>query len=136
VLDGYYRNCAIEIIQGVIAMRSKRALLIAAASLLFVPAAILAHHGLETQFDTQKTTTVTGVITKIYWSSPHVRFLVEVKDTGNPASWELYMGSPNQQMLNGWKIDTYRPGDHVSIVAYPAKDGSNVGYAKEVTTRR
>jgi hypothetical protein len=43
------------------------------------------------------------------------------------------MGPPNLQIINGWKIDTYRPGDRVKVDVYPAKDGSNVGYGKKVT---
>jgi hypothetical protein len=38
--------------------------------------------------------------------------------------------------MNGWKIDTYRRGDRVSIDIYPAKDGSNVGYGRKVTALR
>ena len=46
-------------------MRSKRAVLMACVSLLFVPTAVLAHHALQAQFDTQQTITLTGVVTKV-----------------------------------------------------------------------
>jgi hypothetical protein len=46
------------------------------------------------------------------------------------------MGSPNLQMMKGWKIDTYRRGDNVQVIAYPSRDGSNVGYGKKVTALR
>jgi hypothetical protein len=36
-------------------------------------------------------------------------------------------------MMNGWKIDTYRRGDHVSVDVFPARDGSSVGFARKVT---
>jgi hypothetical protein len=114
-------------------MRSNRAVLIAGVSLLLVPAAVLAHHALDSQFDTKQTITLTGAVTKMDWSNPHVRLYVEVKDDSKRVTWELYMGSPNQQLMNGWKIDTYRRGDHVSVDAYPAKDGSSVGFARKVT---
>ena len=42
------------------------------------------------------------------------------------------MGSPNLQILNGWKIDTFRAGDRVVVTAYPARDGSKLGYANKV----
>jgi hypothetical protein len=61
-------------------MRSKRAILIACASLLFVPAAVLAHHALQAQFDMNQTITLTGAVTKMDWSNPHVRLYLEVKD--------------------------------------------------------
>ncbi len=114
-------------------MRSKRAILIAGVSLLFVPAAVLAHHGLEGQFDPKQTITLTGTVVKLEWSNPHVRLYIEVKDEDKTATWELYMGSPNRQMTSGWKIDTFKRGDHVRVEDNPARDGSNVGYARKVT---
>jgi Family of unknown function (DUF6152) len=113
-------------------MKSKRAILVAGVSLLLPPAALFAHHALGTQFDTQRTITLTGAVTKMDWSNPHVRLYLDVKDQSKTANWELYLGSPNQQIMNGWKIDTYRRGDKVSVDAYPARDGSTVGFAKKV----
>jgi hypothetical protein len=134
VLDGYDRAVLWRVVYpGGIAMSSKRAVLIAGVSLLFVPAAVLAHHGLDAQFDTKKTITLTGAVTKIDWSNPHVRLYIDVKDEGNTVTWEVDMGPPNLQLMNGWKIDTYRRGDQVRVDAYPARDGSNVGYGRKVT---
>lgn len=117
-------------------MRSTRAASIAGVILLFLPAAVWAHHALAAQFDTHKTITLTGAVTKIDWSNPHVRLYMEVKNESNTVTWEVDMGSPNIQMMNGWKIDTYRPGDLVKVEAYPARNGSNVGYGKSVTPLR
>jgi len=113
-------------------MTFKPAVLIA-MSLLFVQTIALAHHALQAQFDMKQTITLTGAVTKIDWSNPHVRLYLEVKGERKNETWELYMASPNQQLMNGWKIDTYRRGDHVSVDAYPARDGSRVGFAKKVT---
>jgi hypothetical protein len=113
-------------------MRSTRAVLIGCVSLLFVPTVVLAHHGLEGQFDSTKTITLTGTVMKMDWSNPHVRLYIEVKDQSQTKTWELYMGSPNLQMMKGWKIDTYRRGDQVTVDANPARNGSNVGYARKV----
>jgi len=112
-------------------MRFKRATLITGVSLLLVPT-LLAHHALQAQFDMDQTIALTGAVTKMDWSNPHVRLYVEVKNASKTVTWELYMGSPNQQLMNGWKIDTYRRGDLVSVDAYPARDGSSVGFAKKV----
>src|ERR1700685_4083078 len=114
-------------------MNFRRNALIVGVSLLFLPAALTAHHGLDAQFDTKKTITLTGTVAKIDWSNPHVRLYIAVKDQSSTVTWEVDMGSPNLQMMNGWKIDTYRRGDHVRVVANPARDGSNVGYGRKVT---
>jgi hypothetical protein len=113
-------------------MRSKLAILIAGVSLLLAPTMVLAHHALQTQFDLKRTITLTGAITKMDWSNPHVRLYLDVKDESKTVTWELYLGSPNQQIMNGWKIDTYRRGDRVTVDAYPARDGSSVGFAKKI----
>jgi hypothetical protein len=110
----------------------QRAILVASVGLMLVPTAVLAHHALQTQFDVQRTVTLTGTVTKMDWSNPHVRLYLEVKDQSKTVNWELYLGSPNQQIMNGWKIDTYRRGDHVSVDAYPARDGTSVGFARKV----
>ncbi len=115
-------------------MRSRRLLWIAGVSLLLLPTAALAHHALETQFNTQKTITLTGAVKKIDWSNPHVRLYIEVvKDESKPVTWEVDMGSPNLQLMAGWRIDTYRRGDLVRVEAYPARNGSNLAYGAKVT---
>jgi len=118
-------------------MKSAKAILTAALSLPLATMPLLAHHGLESQFDTKKTGMVTGTVQRIDWSNPHVRLYVDVKDANDLATtWEMDMGSPNLQLMNGWKIDTYKKGDLVTVVFYPAKDGSNVGYGKKVSAVR
>jgi len=117
-------------------MRSKRALLIAGVSLLLVPTAALAHHALQAQFNTQKTIALTGAVKKMDWSNPHVRLYIEVKDESNTVTWEVDMGSPNLQLMAGWRIDTYRRGDLVRVDAYPARNGSNIAYGRTVTLLR
>jgi hypothetical protein len=105
-------------------------------SLLLVPTIVLAHHALQAQFDMNQTITLKGTVTKMDWSNPHVRLYLEVRNESKSVTWELYMASPNQQLMNGWKIDTYRRGDHVTVDACPARDGSSVGFAKKVTAVR
>jgi hypothetical protein len=121
---------------GGIAMKSKWAAVIGCMSLLLAPALVLAHHSLQAQFDTQRTITLTGEVARIDWSNPHVRLYLDVKGQSSTVTWELDMGSPNLQMMKGWKIDTYRRGDNVRVVAYPARDGSDVAYGKSVTALR
>jgi hypothetical protein len=101
-----------------------------------MPTAALAHHALEAQFDTKQTIVLTGVVKNIDWSNPHVRLYVEVRNESNTVIWEVDMGSPNQQLMAGWKIDTYRHGDLVRVEAFRARNGSNVAYGKKVTRVR
>jgi hypothetical protein len=110
-----------------------RLLLVVGIGLLMAAAPVLAHHGLASKYDTHKPITLTGTITKISWDNPHVHLYLQAMDKGTPdAGWEFEMGSPNLQILNGWKIDTFRAGDRVVVTAYPARDGSKLGYANKV----
>ena len=113
-------------------MKTKRKILLAAAGILCAVTG-LAHHGLESQFDMSKPTTMNGTITKILWINPHVRFYVDVKDDqGAVMNWEVDLGGANDQMLRGWKIDSFRRGDHIIVTAYKAKDGSNLAFAMKI----
>jgi hypothetical protein len=106
------------------------------ASLLLLPTAVLAHHQLDAQFNTKKTITLTGAVERIDWRNPHVRLYLDVGNESKMVTWEVEMGPPNLQIMNGWKLDTYRRGDRVSVEIYPAKDGSNVGFGRKVTALR
>jgi Family of unknown function (DUF6152) len=94
---------------------------------------LAAHHSLEAQYNPNKQVTLKGTITKVDWSNPHVRFFLDVMNTAETVHWRVEMGSPNTQLLEGWKIDTLKPGDRVVVSIYPARDGSNYGFAKKLT---
>jgi hypothetical protein len=113
-------------------MRFKRALLIAGVNLVSIPTAALAHHALDAQFNTKETIALEGAVKRMDWSNPHVRLYIEVKNESNAVTWEVEMGSPNTQLMAGWKID-FRHGDRMRTEAYPARNGSNVAYGRKVT---
>ena len=92
----------------------------------------LAHHALASEFRTNQTIMLTGTVTKVEWSNPHARLYMEAKQGGELMKWNLEMASPNMLILQGWKIDTFRKGDRVTVDAYPSRDGSNRGYATKV----
>lgn len=112
----------------------KTKLLVTGFFLLAVVAPTFAHHALAAKYDTRQSILLKGTVTKIAWDNPHVRLFLETMDPGKPDQvWEFEMGSPNLLMINGWKLDTFRRGDHVMVTAYPARDGSRFGYASKVS---
>ena len=108
-------------------------LLIAGIGLLAAVAPVLAHHSLSATYDTHKSILLKGTVTKVTWENPHIHLFLQVEDqTGPDAEWEFELGSPNMQIQNGWKLDTFRRGDHVAVTAYPARNGSKFGYASKI----
>lgn len=102
-------------------------------AVLLMAAPLFAHHSFKAEYDESRQVTVTGTITKVLWNNPHVMLYVDVKSDSKVASWELELASPNGLMSQGWKVDSLKPGDQVTAVGYPAKDGANILSAKKIT---
>ena len=54
-----------------------------------------AHHAIQAQFDQNRLATLTGVMTRIMWINPHVRWFMDVTDEdGNVTSWNISGAGP------------------------------------------
>jgi hypothetical protein len=94
----------------------------------------LAHHSGAAEFDSTKKIDLTGVVTKVEWTNPHAHFYMDVKDpSGNVANWNLELASPNVLIRNGWKRNSVKPGDTVSVTGSRAKDSPYYGSASMIT---
>jgi hypothetical protein len=114
-------------------MRTPRRVAIAIAGLLLAALPILAHHSFKAQYDETQPITLKGMITKITWNNPHVLMYLDVTDDkGNVAKWELELASPNGLLSQGWKVDSLKPGDEVSVSGFRARDGSNMANIRKV----
>jgi hypothetical protein len=92
-----------------------------------------AHHSFTAQYDSGKPITLAGAVTKIEWTNPHARFYIDVKDAaGTVTNWELELGSPNTLIRYGWKRDSMKVGEQVTVDGYLARDGSKTANAKSV----
>ena len=115
-------------------MRSNRIVLLATACVLMAAPPIAAHHSFKAEYDESQSITLKGTITKVIWNNPHVMMYLDVKDDqGNIAKWELELASPNGLMSQGWRVDSLKPGDQVSVSGFRARDGSNVASIRKVT---
>jgi hypothetical protein len=94
----------------------------------------LAHHSFAAEFDSDKPVQVTGAVTKVEWTNPHARFYVDVKDDqGNIVNWNIELGPPLILQRLGWRHDSLKIGDQVTVEGYSARDGSKMANAKKVT---
>jgi len=94
---------------------------------------VFAHHSGAAVFDTTKKLELKGVVTKMEWTNPHAHFYLEVKDAdGTVTSWNLELASPSILLRNGWKRDSLKAGDVVTVDGSPAKDNSKFGIAQSI----
>jgi uncharacterized protein DUF6152 len=93
---------------------------------LFVGQA-LAHHSFA-MFDPEKMLSQTGTVKEFEWTNPHVWIHIMVPDTsGKSFEYSFEMQAVAQAMSGGWRPDSVRPGDKVTIEYHPLKDGSRGG---------
>jgi Family of unknown function (DUF6152) len=73
-------------------------------------------------------------VTKVEWTNPHARFYLDVKDAqGAVTNWNFELGSPILLRKLGWKQDSLKVGEQVSVEGYLAKDGAKMANARKVT---
>jgi hypothetical protein len=95
----------------------------------------IAHHSFSAEFDAEKRIELTGIVTKIEWTNPHVWFYINVKDeaTGEVANWGAEMGPPHLLQRQGWRRDTLSIGESVTVNGFLARNGSPRVNARSVT---
>jgi hypothetical protein len=99
------------------------------ACLLFAVAALpaMAHHSFS-MFDDKKEVVLKGAVKEFQWSNPHTWIQLNVTDAaGKVVEWSIEGGSPNLVGRQGWKRNTFKPGDQVEITIHPMRDGQPGG---------
>lgn len=103
-------------------MRTKFGVLVAALGLLCLMVPVVAHHGFETEYDAKKKVSLTGVVTKVEWTNPHMRVYIDVTDAnGKVTNWNLELTSPNNVRRQGWGPKDLLAGDKVVFEGYAGK---------------
>jgi hypothetical protein len=99
----------------------------AAAALLAtaVPAMSPAHHS-AAMFDKGKTVTLVGTVREFQWTNPHSWIQIVVAGEGG-AEWAIELGAPVELFRLGWRPATLKPGDRITVVANPMRDGTHGG---------
>lgn len=109
----------------------RRRLLVGAAFLLAaVP--VFAHHSIVAEFDPNQPITFKGAVKKIEWTNPHIYTSVETTDAdGKAVVYRVEGGPPNALYRQGWRKDSLKIGDVVTVSGIRAKSATsfNVGQA-------
>jgi hypothetical protein len=95
-----------------------------------------AHHSVAGQFDMTKTVTLKGVVSKVDWVNPHIYISLDVKDAnGKTGTWHLEcvpVGMARKAGLSKAQLEGH--GETVTVVAYPARDGTkHLGFMTKLT---
>ena len=103
-------------------MSTKLGVLLAALGILCVTAPAVAHHGFDTEYDAAKKVKLTGVVTQVAWTNPHMRVYIDVTDAaGKVTNWNMELTSPNSVQRQGWGKNDLRTGDKVDFEGYGGK---------------
>ncbi|MFL2545987.1 MAG: DUF6152 family protein [Candidatus Rariloculaceae bacterium] len=87
-------------------------------------AAGFTHHSLPALFDTGSDVSITGEVTAFEFIAPHGYIHMQVIDeSGDSVSWELETFPPGMLIRKGLTPDTLEPGETISAVGHPARDG-------------
>jgi len=103
--------------------------LVACMSVLLLMAAgtASAHHS-GAMFDRDKQVALTGTIVQFEWTNPHSWIEIEVpNESGGTEKWSVECNSPNNLAKQGWRSTTLKPGDKVTIVIHPLRNGDKGG---------
>ncbi len=105
----------------------KAKLLTLTALALSAAAPALAHHSFA-MFDPSVLMTKTGTVKEFEWTNPHVWLHIMAPDaSGKEVQWSFEMQAVAQATSGGWRADTVKPGDKVTIEYFPLRDGSRGG---------
>jgi len=127
-------RCAIKILVGGFSMKKYSVVLIAGLSLLAGALPVMAHHSFAAEYDSSKPVTISGTVTKVEWMNPHARFYVDVKGAdGKVTNWNFELGAIPVLLKQGWRKDSLKEGDQVTVEGSRAKDGSFSANARRVS---
>ena len=108
-------------------MRIRVAIILAVAAGLVASAPVRAHHTGSTLLS-ETTITLKGVVKNWLWSNPHCLLTIEVTDDkGQAVQWVMELQAPNSIFSEGYRKNSFKPGDVVTVTANPVTNGRPYG---------
>ena len=107
-------------------MKRGIAALLVTIAVLVSGLSVAAHHSFAAQYDSNKPITLKGGITRIEWANPHIYFYIDVADSSGTVQWAIEGGAPSTLYRAGWRKDSAKVGDTVTVSGFLARDGSKL----------
>lgn len=86
-----------------------------------------AHHS-NAMFDKSVAREVTATVREFQWTNPHIWIQVYINDdSGEAQEWSIEGGGPNSLFRKGWRPNSFKQGDVVTLKIFPMVDGTNAG---------
>jgi hypothetical protein len=117
-------------------MKLRLSVLIGAAGLVAAALPAAAHHSFSAAFDSSRPVMVTGVLTEVRLANPHSWWVVDVTNAaGKVESWHFEGSTPSSLIRSGYKPNSLKVGDKVTVKGSHARDTTqNAGAAREIVT--
>ena len=108
-------------------MRSGPIVVLAFAAGLLIPRPVFAHHG-TAAFEVGKKVILKGTVKEWVYSNPHCFLILEVKgEAGQVVRWTNETQAPSVIFPAGYRRDSFKPGQQVTVTVEPFKDGQPFG---------
>src|SRR5213594_4216578 len=114
-------------------MKRNILILLSLAGVLLIAMPLVAHHAISAEFDSAKPIKFTGTVKSVDWMNPHIYVNIETKDeSGKAVVYSVEGGPPNSLFRQGWRPDSLKVGDKVSVSGIRAKkaDSNRIGTAR------
>jgi len=98
------------------------------ALMLLVCSGTAQSHHSSAMFDKDTVREVRAVVREFQWTNPHVWIQILIPgENGDQQEWSIEGGGPNTLFRSGWRRDSFKPGQEITIRFNPMRDGSPAG---------
>jgi hypothetical protein len=99
----------------------------AVGTMLAAASPTFAHHS-RAMFDMTQNVTYRGVVKEYRWQNPHSHIVIivgiDATDSSTVGTWDIEASSTSLMVSEGWNPATFKPGDVITVVAHPSRNGS------------
>lgn len=118
--------------QTVLSIRRTLLHFLLAVCTLTLPALAMAHHSFA-MFDSANQQRLVGTVTQFDWTNPHIYIELDVEDAaGATQHWTIECANISILSRLGWKFNIMKPGDTITLVVAPLRNGQPGALLKQV----